>query len=163
MKDKTEKLQKSIRRLQVWNSVLLCSILGLSAIVIGGYIMKGNIVRAQSIQLVSSHGEVLAELATEDGNPGLYLKDGNGVNRAALFHADDGTGLYIMDADGVTRVGVAQFAHGGGGFALHGPESRGAAILYFKNEGSLSFLDPDGAVTNQITARKTQADSKLEN
>ncbi len=31
-----------------------------------------------------------------------------------------------------TRVGVAQFAHGGGGVALYGPDSKVAAVLYLK-------------------------------
>lgn len=111
-----------------------------------------------TIQLVSTDGKVLAEFAIADGNPGLYLKDSDGANRAALFHADDGTGLYIMDADGVTRIGIAQFAHGGGGVALHGPNSRGAAVLYFKEEGSLRFFDSEGIVTNRITAQKPEAE-----
>ena len=48
--------------------------------------------------------------------------------------------------DGTTRVGVAQFAHGGGGFALHGPEAKGAAVLYLQGDGSLTFYGPDGDV-----------------
>lgn len=91
------------------------------------------------------------------GSPGLYLKDSNGVKRAALFHADDATGPYIMDADGVTRIGIAQFAHGGGGVALHGPESKGAAVLYLKDEGSLRFFDSEGVVTHQVVAQKPEA------
>ena len=158
MKEATENLQTSIRRLQVWNVVLLCSIVALSAVVIRGYVSESHVVRAQSLQLISPEGEVLAEFATEEGNPGLYLKDSNGVNRAALFHADDGTGLYIMDANGVTRVGIAQFAHGGGGVALHGPDSKGAAVLYFKDEGSLRFIDSEGVVTNQVPAKKPQTE-----
>lgn len=92
--------------------------------------------------------------AITDTNRGLYLKDRNGVNRASLFHADDGTGLYIMDEGGVTRIGIAQFAHGGGGVALHGPESKGATVLYYKNDGSLRFFDAQGVVTNQVNARE---------
>ena len=154
----SKKLQTSIRRLQVWNTLLLCSVIALSAVVIRGYFVDGDVVRSQSIQLVSAEGKVLAELSAEDGDPGLFLKDDDGVNRAALFHTDDGTGLYINDADSLTRIGIAQFAHGGGGVALHGPESKGAAVLYFKDEGSLRFFDAEGEVTNQVTARKPQAD-----
>ena len=157
MKEPPDNLQTTIRRLQVWNAVLLCSIIALSAVVIKNYSTEANVIRARSVQLVSTDGAVLAEFATVDGNPGLYLKDRNGVNRAALFHANDDTGLYIMDADGVTRIGIAQFAHGGGGVALHGPESKGAAVLYFKNEGSLRFFDPEGVVTNQVTAQESEA------
>ena len=101
---------------------------------------------------------MLAELAVQDGNPGLYLIDSNGVNRAALFHGAEGTGLYIMDSDGVTRVGIAQFAHGGGGVALHGEESKGATVLYFKEEGSLRFFDSEGEITNQVNAGRAESE-----
>ena len=154
MNEVTEELRASIRRLQAWNAVLLCSVIVLFAIAINAYLTETDLVRTQAVQLVSADGNVLAELSTIDGNPGLYLKDRNGVNRASLFHADDGTGLYIMDEDGVTRIGIAQFAHGGGGVALHGPESKGAAVLYYKNDGSLRFFDAQGAVTNQVNARE---------
>lgn len=159
MEQTPDRLRTSVRRLQLWNAILLCLVVVLSVAVIGGYFVESGVIRAQSFQIVSAEGEVLAELAAEDGDPGLYLKDGNGVNRAALFHADDGTGLYIMDADGVTRIGIAQFAHGGGGVALHGPESKGAAVLYFQDEGSLRFFGPEGGVTNQVTAQKPQAEN----
>ena len=45
------------------------------------------------------------------------------------------------------RVGVAQFSHGGGGFALHGPGTRGAAVLYLRGDGSLTQYDTTGVVT----------------
>jgi hypothetical protein len=49
-----------------------------------------------------------------------------------------------------SRVVAAQFAHGRGGFALHGPESKGAAVLYLKEEGSLTFHGSDGEVTARL-------------
>lgn len=52
---------------------------------------------------------------------------------------------------GDTRVGAAQFAHGGGGYALHGPGGRGAAVLYLKDEGSLTMYDADGAVAARFS------------
>jgi hypothetical protein len=64
-----------------------------------------------------------------------------------LTHDSSGTRLYVHDDAGDVRVGVAQFAHGGGGFALHGPQGRGAAVLYLKGDGSLTFYDVAGAVT----------------
>jgi hypothetical protein len=70
-------------------------------------------------------------LGQKDGRTGLFLLDENATPRVSVFHADDADGLYIDDAGGVTRIGVAQFEHGGGGVALHGPDSRGAAVLYF--------------------------------
>ncbi len=158
MKDANDKLQTSVRRLQLWNAILLGSVIVLSTVVIREQFAETSLVQAQAFQLLSTEGKVLAELTAEDGNPGLFLKDTNGVNRVALFHADDGTGLHVIDADGVTRIGIAQFAHGGGGVALHGPESRGAAVLYLKNEGSLRFFDSEGEVTNQVTAYKPQAE-----
>lgn len=140
-------------RLKKWNSVLLGAVVILVLVGIASLVSERHVLRAQSIQLVSENGDVLAELAVQDGSPGFYLKDDKGMNRAALYHAADGTGLYIMDAKGVTRIGIAQFAHGGGGIALHGQDSKGAAVLYFKDEGSLRFFDSEGAITNQLTAR----------
>lgn len=104
----------------------------------------------RSITLVDGDGGVRAELALRDGAPGLFIKDAHGVDRVALFHDDETSGLYISDEAGVTRIGVAQFAHGGGGVALHGPESKGAAVLYFKRAGSLRFFDADGSVLSQV-------------
>ncbi len=46
---------------------------------------------------------------------------------------------------------MAQFAHGGG-VALRGPDSKGAAVLYFKDQGSLRSFDSEGQVTNQVLA-----------
>lgn len=111
-----------------------------------------DVVRARAIQLVGSNGEVRAELVVRNGSPGLYLKDVSGLDRVALFDEPDGSGLHVMDSDGVTRIGVVQFAHGGGGVALHGPESKGAAVLYLKQSGSLRFFDRDGKVTNEVSA-----------
>ncbi len=115
-------------------------------------IASPSTLQAYAFELVSADGSVRAELTMRDGHPGLYLKDSEGVDRVAVFESEGTSALYIMDGDGVTRIGVAQFAHGGGGVALHGPESRGAAVLYFKDEGSLRFFDEDGAVTRSIHA-----------
>lgn len=152
MENSIDALRASVRRLQRWNKLLLGAVVILALVEMAGAEADSRDIRARSIELVSADGDVLAALATRDGNPGLFLKDGNGTDRAALVHASDGTGLYISDAEGVTRIGVVQFAHGGGGLALHGPESRGAAVLYYKDEGSLRFFDADGAVTNQVAA-----------
>lgn len=156
MDETTKALHSSVLRLQKWNWVLLGSVVILALVLIAGRASESGIVRAQSIQLISEDGRVLAELSGQDGNAGLYLKDSEGMNRAAFFHAVDATGLYIMDSDGVTRVGIAQFAHGGGGVALHGQDSKGAAVLYLKGEGSLRFFDSEGEVTNQVTARREE-------
>ena len=143
-------VESRLNRLATWNRVLsVVIVVGLFAFILSQKSEPGTI-RAGSFQLVNDGGVLLAELAVRDGNPGLYLVDGDGKTRAAMFHAPDGTGLYIMDSDGVTRVGIAQFAHGGGGIALHGAQSRGAAVLYLKETGSLRFFDADGNVTNEL-------------
>jgi hypothetical protein len=70
--------------------------------------------------------------------------------RVTLRHDDDETALYLRDAAGDIRVGVAQYAHGGGGFALNRPEVKGAAVLYFKEAGSLTFYDAEGTITSRV-------------
>lgn len=105
---------------------------------------------ASSIGLEDADGTVRAELALREGNPGLFIEDASGADRVALFHDDDASGLYMRDESGVTRIGIAQFAHGGGGVALHGPESKGAAVLYFEHAGSLRFFDAGDAVLGQL-------------
>jgi hypothetical protein len=66
--------------------------------------------------------------------------------RSATIHDESQTGLLVLDEAGQIRVGAAQFAHGGGGFALHGPGGQTSAVLYLKDEGSLSFHRADGSV-----------------
>jgi len=122
---------------------------------------KPDVVRAHAFELLSEDGAVRAELTIRDGEPGLYLKDPSGTDRVAIFHRIDASGIYVLDAEGVTRIGVAQFAHGGGGVALHGPGSKGAAVLYLKGTGSLRFFDADGTVTNQVLgSRPAEAESR---
>jgi hypothetical protein len=58
------------------------------------------------------------------------------------------------DDAGDTRLGAAQFAHGGGGYALHGPKMKGAAVLYLAGEGSLSMYDPEGIRTARFPAQE---------
>lgn len=154
MNHSLETVEGRLDRLETWNKILLGIIaLGCLAVLYGAKSDTAAL-RAKSIQLVGDSGGILAELTVREGNPGLYLNDYEGRTRAALFHAPDGTGLYVMDADGVTRIGVAQFAHGGGGVALHGKESRGAAVLYLKDEGSLRFYDAEGSITNEVPAQR---------
>jgi hypothetical protein len=149
-----ESIEHRLRRIEVRNRLLSATIGGLLLILVIGMNASPTNVRTSSVQLVDPNGAVRAELILEDGQPRFVLKDSSGVDRLKLFHGEDGTGLYIADEGGTTRVGIAQFAHGGGGVALHGPESKGAAVLYFKNEGSLRFFDAEGKVTNMIAASK---------
>lgn len=117
-------------------------------------------IRATSFELLADDGSVAAELVTRDGNPGLYLKDASGRDRVAVLNDPDAGGIYIKDEDGVTRIGLAQFSHGGGGLALHGPESKGAAVLYLKGTGSLRFYDEAGVVSNQVLSERSGASSE---
>ena len=110
------------------------------------------VIRATSFQLVDEDDNVRAELSLKDDAVGLYIKDDDGNDRLRATHDAEGTGLYIDDDQGTTRIGVAQFAHGGGGVALHGAESKGAAVLYLKEQGSLRFFDDDGNITKQVIA-----------
>jgi hypothetical protein len=159
MQDSIGQLRSSVRQLWVWNAILTGLVLVLGAVSITGLVSEKKSLRTQAVHLISPEGRVLAELAARDGFPGLYLKDEAGLDRAALFHDDDGTGLYVMDSDGVTRIGIAQFAHGGGGVALHGKDSKGAVVLYFKTEGSLRIFDMEGKVTNQVSAQGAQTEN----
>ena len=111
-----------------------------------------EVIRASSIQLIDTNSNVRAELSLRDDAVGLYIKDEDGNDRLLVSHDSEGTGLYVNDDQGTTRIGIAQFSHGGGGVALHGPESKGAAVLYLKEEGSLRFFDDEGNITNQVVA-----------
>ena len=106
--------------------------------------------RSRSFELLDANGRVRARLALHDGTPVLALLDEAGAERLTLNHDAGGTALLMRDNSGVVRLGAAHFAHGGGGFALHGPDSKGAAVLYYDGSGSLTFHDPDGATTLRI-------------
>lgn len=153
MSDDADTLEKRVQRIERINRVLLaglgCTFVVLVLVAAG---RSGDPVRAPAFEIIDGNGKVRGELGLRDGNPGLFLKDESGVDRLLAVHEPDGTGLQINDTSGTTRIGVVQFAHGGGGVALHGPDSRGAAVLYFKNEGSLRFFDLEGNVTRQVTA-----------
>jgi hypothetical protein len=97
---------------------------------------------------------VQARLAATPQGPELQLLDADGVARATLGHGAEGTALYLRDTQGTTRVRVAQFAHGGGGFALHGEESKGGAALYLKSgNGTLTFYRADGTVVSRVPSQ----------
>jgi hypothetical protein len=150
MNTATELLERRIARLETMNLFLSIIALLSIAVILMGAAKSPAAIKAQSFQLVNAAGSLQAELAVRDGNPGLYIKDEKGVDRVAIFHEPDASGLHVMDDDGVTRIGAVQLSHGGGGFALHGPESKGAAVLYFKEEGSLRFFDAEGTLTNKL-------------
>jgi len=155
MRKDAETLEEKLERLETRNRLMFIVALLCAVVLLMGALPDREPLRVQSVQLVNETGVVVAELGVRDGNVGLYLDDEHSQNRIALFHSPEGTGMYIKDREGVTRIGVAQFAHGGGGIALHGEKSRGAAVLYFKDAGSLRFFDAEGNVTNDVKAQRS--------
>lgn len=149
----SQEMREYVRRLQQQNRLLLVCAVVLAVFLLLGAARSPTIVRANAFELTDASGRVRAELAIRDGAAGLFVMDDGGGERVRLWHGADATGLYIVDDTGTTRIGVAQFAHGGGGVALHGPGSAGAAVLYLKGDGSLRFFDADGNVTNAVLAR----------
>lgn len=110
-----------------------------------------ELISTRSLEIVDGAGNVQARLAATPEGPELQLLDTDGIARASLGHGVEGTALYLRDAQGTTRVGVAQFAHGGGGFALHGEEAKGGAVLYLKSgKGTLTFYGADGNVVSRV-------------
>lgn len=123
-------LETRVQRLEVQNRVLMGLAIVLSVTFLLGYTTRqaADVVQAHRIQIVDDSGRV----------------------RMDLRHDSTETGLFILDGTGTTRVGAAQFAHGGGGFALHGPEAKGAAVLYLRGRGSLTFYDERGEVVGRV-------------
>lgn len=110
-----------------------------------------EVLRARAVQMVDAEGRVRAELGVDaDGAAGLFVRDVAGRARAMVVHDDEQSGFFALDGEGQVRVGAAQFAHGGGGYALHGPAGKGAAVLYLKSQASLRFYDGEGHVTNEL-------------
>jgi hypothetical protein len=149
-------LETRVRRLEWWNRLLLISVISLLAY---GFTSQYSVakakvekvLRAERLEIMGQQGEPAAVLGFDDaGSAGLFINDPGGSVRVALAHDSDGSALFIRDAKGVIRVGVAQFSHGGGGVALHGPDSKGAAVLYFKETGSLTFFDTEGNPTSRV-------------
>ena len=140
------RLKRAERRVTVLGVALFVALVVFSILLY----RTSNTLRTSSLEVVDTQGNIVALLDQRDGRTGLFLMDEKSTPRVSVFHADDTDGIYVDDDQGVTRIGVAQFAHGGGGFALHGPESRGAAVLYYKNAGSLRFFDTDGKVIQEV-------------
>lgn len=143
-------LETRVARLERWNRLLL---LGM-ALTAGGSLAWSRVpqavTRVERLEVIDARGEPRLVLSAAEEGPVVRLLDDSGVARASLGHDAEGTALYLRDGEGTIRVGVAQFAHGGGGFALHGPDARGAAVLYLKGDGSLTFYDVDGGVRARI-------------
>jgi hypothetical protein len=147
-------VENRLRRLERTNRLALAFALTLGLVLLLGSNSESDrptSVRSQRIELVDAQGSVRAYLGTdEDGATGLFIRDPKGSLRLSLAHGSSQSALFVHDAEGTVRIGVAQFAHGGGGVALHGAKSKGGAVLYHKESGSLSFFDEDGETTTRI-------------
>ncbi|NNF18097.1 MAG: hypothetical protein HKN70_15245 [Gammaproteobacteria bacterium] len=119
-------------------------------------------ITARELRIIDDAGELAVHLVGNKDTVGVYVKDKARRDRIALTHDGEQTGLFIKDSDGHSRVGIAQFAHGGGGVALHGEDLRGAAVLYYKNTGSLSFYTPDGQLGARFPSSATPQISAAE-
>jgi len=143
-------IERRIARLEQRNRIF--QVLLLIVAIVGLMALRSDdaTVRARAFELVSEDGLRRASLRLDEGNPVFTLNDENGIERLQLFHQPDATGIYVLDTQSTPRIGIAQFSHGGGGIALHGPQSKGAAVLYLHGEGSLRFFDAAGKVTTQV-------------
>ncbi|MDH3440115.1 MAG: hypothetical protein OEM63_05150 [Gammaproteobacteria bacterium] len=121
-------LEDRVRHLERMNRLMAVAIAGATVLLLLGATTEPDVIRSHAFQLVDENENLRAELTTDD----------------------EATGLYIHDETGTVRIGIAHFSHGGSGVALHGPESKGAAVLYLKDKGSLRFFDADGDVTSQV-------------
>lgn len=145
------RIERLERNQRVLVGVLLMALLALTLASMPGQGAPPETVRCSGVEIVNSDGDVLARLGTDDrGAVGLFVNDGDGRVRVSVTHDDEQSALFIRDDKGDTRVGVAQFSHGGGGVALHGPDAKGAAVLYYKGSGSLSFYDVDGTASYSL-------------
>jgi hypothetical protein len=143
-----------VRRLERANRILILVVLAAAFVLVTGATSQGDdddTIRSQRFELVDVDGSVRAVFRTDaDGSTGIFIRDPEGSLRLSLTHDPDQSALFIYDDEGTVRIGVAQFSHGGGGVALHGARSKGAAVLYHKETGSLSFYDKDGNTTTRV-------------
>jgi hypothetical protein len=117
----------------------------------GGAEGAADVVRAHRFEVLDRDGNVRAEVGIDDGgSAGLFLRDDRDRVRAALVHDAVQSALYMFDPEGTIRLGAAQYAHGGGGFALHGPRHAHATVLHHKGGGSLTFYGERGEVLRTV-------------
>ena len=152
----TKTVAERLGRLERSNKLLLflLTVAAALASIAAGQVELGRrapVVEAEELRLLDPEGRVVAELRSgANASVGLYLRDPGGRERVALVWETEQAGLFVKDEAGNARIGIAQFAHGGGGVALHGEDMKGAAVLYLKGGGSLSFYDQEGAVTARL-------------
>lgn len=151
-------LEQRLRRLEWRNRFLTtafsCLLLVFFVLAVRAPMMTTTVLRAERFELIDEAGNIHAELDVHEGQVGIHLKDEEGNNRLSLTHNTEETALYIKDAKGNNRLAATQSAQGGGSFTLHGPEMKGAAVLYLQGEGVLSFYDDAGQVANQFPVQQ---------
>jgi hypothetical protein len=150
MDNAQERLESRIKRLEKLNTIYILVIVFFCSIIFLGLQSVNNsvseVVKARQFELVSSEGNIIARLTFKDNGPGLYLIDEDGRDRVAMIFSPEQGGYFVLDESGNTRLGAALFAHGGAGYALHGKDMKGTAVLYYKEKGTLSFYGPEGEV-----------------
>lgn len=119
-----------------------------------------DVLRARALRILDDSGALAIELTAGEEGPRVSLYDAERKRRLGLEHSGEQTGLFILDEAGHSRIGIAQFAHGGGGVALHGANQKGAAVLYMKTAGSLSFYAPEGEVLLRLPNDETTASQR---
>jgi hypothetical protein len=148
------KFKKRLKHLEWQNRLQMIFILGLVVFLIYGSSPQGEenmIVRCERLEVVDGDGHLVAVLGIDaDGSRGLFIHDQRDHLRLAAVQDPSQSAFYVFDTTGTVRIGVAQFAHGGGRVALHGENSKGAAVLYYKDGGSLIFYDTEGKITSRI-------------
>ncbi|AGN11326.1 hypothetical protein [Simiduia agarivorans] len=119
------------------------------------YWLTNDQLRVKALHLVDDGGTPRGQLQLSAGGaPELLMLDESGEARIKLTYANGDAGLYLFDEQGTHRIGIAQFAHGGGGVALHGKNARGALVLYLKNDNaSLRVFDTEGQVVDRFPAK----------
>jgi hypothetical protein len=155
MSDDVGQIHQRLQRLESSNRRLGVAVAVLSAVIalLGATPARfaPDVVSASSFRVVDASGAVVTSLESRESGPGLFIMDSEGRERVALVHDSEQTALFLKDENGHSRVGAAQFAHGGGGFALHGEDMKGAAVLYLKDtKGSLSIIDSEGIVVRRV-------------
>ena len=147
-----------IRRLEIWNRIMILLLLGFVILFTKQGCVNdrsGDIIRCQKLEVVDKNGNLLAMVGVDpDGSRGLFVYDEQQRMRVLTIHDSTQSAFYALDEAGAIRVGLAQYAHGGGGLALHGSESKGGTVIYYKNGGSIRFYDRKGNTTLRIPEKE---------
>jgi hypothetical protein len=151
-------VDRRIKRLGMWNRIMIFTF-GVFIIL---FTTKGCMIdssvqtlRCKQLEVIDQNGNVIAMIGVDpDGSCGLFIYDEQNRMRVATIHDSTQSAFYALDEAGAIRVGLAQYSHGGGGLALHGEASKGGAVLYYKNGGSLSFYTPEGETIMHIPEKK---------